>query len=380
MTTTLRVIVDQIVAPIPGGIGRYTEELTRQLITTAPLGCNVTGVVSASTDADYELIDTLLPGLAGLHKTTLARRELELAWQHGFTRLPGTGMLHATGLFAPLARHDRVNNHGEQVVVTVHDVVPWTNPEALTPRRLGWYKSMAKRAYKYADAVVVPTHAVAAGLQEIFDFGERIRVIGGAVSSKLTLPVDPDARAERMDLPERYLLSVGTLQTHKGIIPLINALKQPELAGIPLLIAGPEGWQGLDIAAVAAEAGIEEGRVRSMGYLADADLAVALDRASVFVYPSLAEGFGLPVVEAFSLGTPVVHSDDPALLEVSAGAGIAVARNDTAGYPERLAEAVATVLNDPALAERMGYEGGDRAKNFSWKDSAEKVWQLHADL
>ena len=380
MTTTLRVIVDQIVAPIPGGIGRYTEELTRQLIVTAPLGCNVAGVVSASSEADYELIETLLPGLAGLHKTTLARRELELAWQHGFTRLPGAGMLHATGLFAPLARHDRVNNQGEQVVVTIHDVVPWTNPEALTPRRLGWYKAMAKRAYKYADAVVVPTHAVAAELKDIFDFGERVRVIGGAVSSKLRLPVDPEVRAERMELPERYLLSVGTLQTHKGIIELINALKQPELANIPLLVAGPEGWQGLDLAAVAAEAGLEEGRVRSMGYLADADLAVALDRASVFVYPSLAEGFGLPMVEAFSLGTPVVHSDDPALLEVSAGAGIAVARADKTTYPERLAEAIATVLNDPALAERMGYEGRDRAKNFSWKDSAEKVWQLHADL
>ena len=312
--TTLRVIVDQIVAPIPGGIGRYTEELTRELIRTAPRGCSVSGIVSSSPEADYELIEILLPGLDGLFKSALARRELELAWQHGFTRLPGSGMVHATGLFAPLFKHDRVNNVGEQIAVTIHDVIPWTNPEALSTRRLGWYKAMAKRAYKYADAVVAPTHAVASQLSEIHDFGDRVRVIGGAVSSKLTLPVDADARAARLDLPERFILSVGTLQPHKGIAPLIQAMAHPQLTGYTLLIAGPEGSQGLDVVGIAAEAGLAEDRVRALGYLADADLAVALDRASVFAFPSLAEGFGLPVIEAFNFGTPVVHSDDPAVL------------------------------------------------------------------
>ena len=378
--TTLRVIVDQIVAPIPGGIGRYTEELTRELIRTAPRGCDVAGIVSSSPEADYELIEMVLPGLDGLFKSALARRELELAWQHGFTRLPGSGMVHATGLFAPLFKHDRVNTVGEQIAVTIHDVIPWTNPDALSTRRLGWYKAMAKRAYKYADAVVVPTHAVASQLSEIHDFGDRVRVIGGAVSSKLTLPVDPDARAERLDLPERFILSVGTLQPHKGIAPLIQAMARPQLNGYTLLIAGPEGSQGLDVVGIAAAAGLAEDRVRALGYLADADLAVALDRASVFVFPSLAEGFGLPVIEAFNFGTPVVHSDDPAVLEVSAGAGLAVARNPAESYAERLAEAIGTVLVDPALAERMGFAGRDRARTFSWTDSAEKVWQLHADL
>jgi glycosyltransferase involved in cell wall biosynthesis len=378
--TTLRVIVDQIVAPAPGGIGRYTEELTRELIRVAPSGTNVTGVVSASTEPQYELLETLLPGMTTLFKSALARRELELAWQHGLTRLPGGGMVHATGLFAPLHKHDRLNNAGHQTVVTVHDTIPWTHPESLSPRRLAWYKAMTKRAYKFADAVVVPTHAVAAQLGDIYEFGDRIRVIGGAVSSKLTLPVDPDERAARLKLPARYILSVGTLEPRKGVVALIQALARPELAGVTLLIAGPEGWQGIDIPQIAAEAGLAEGRVRSLGYLADADLAVALDRASAFVFPSLAEGFGLPVVEAFNFGTPVVHSDDPAVVEVAAGAGVTVQREDAAGYPERLAAAIAAVLNDSVLAERLGFLGQDRARAYSWTDSAEKVWQLHADL
>jgi len=378
--TTLRVIVDRIVGPAPGGIGRYTEELTRELIRTAPFGCEVSGIVSASPEADYETLTMLLPGLSGLYKSALDRRELQLAWQHGFTRLPGKGMVHAPSLLAPLSRHDRLNNEGDQTVVTVHDVIPWTHPDALSPRRAAWYKAMAKRAHKYADAVVVPTHAVAAQLGEILDFGDRIRVIGGAVSSKLTVPVDPGVRAERLELPERYILSVGTLEPRKGLDALIRAMAEPELAGLPLLIAGPEGSGDLDVEAVAAEAGLGEGRVRSLGYLADADLAVALDRASVFVFPSLAEGFGLPVIEAFHFGTPVVHSDDPAVVEVAAGAGVTVERDDAEGYPRRLAEAIRAVLDDPRLAERMRFSGLDRAKNFSWRDSAEKVWQLHADL
>ncbi|MBC7760804.1 MAG: glycosyltransferase family 4 protein [Candidatus Saccharibacteria bacterium] len=378
--TTLRVIVDQIVSSTPGGIGRYAEELTRELINTAPTGCDVVGVVSASPEADYRLLNQLLPGMTDLMKSPLARRELSLAWQHGFTRIPGKGMVHAPSLLAPLHRHDRINNESDQIVVTIHDVVPWTHPETLTPHGVTWHKAMARRAQKYADAIVTPTHAVALQLSELFDFDDRVRVIPGAVGSKFQVPVDEAARAERLELPDRYILSVGTLEPRKGIQPLIRALAAEGDVGLPLLIAGPQGWGELDVTALALEAGLAPDRVRAMGRLADADLAVALDRATVFVFPSLAEGFGLPVIEAFHFGTPVVHSDDPAVVEVAAGAGVSVALSPADKYPERLAEAIASVVNDTALAERLKFTGMDRASAFSWADSAEKVWQLHADL
>ncbi|HEY9498893.1 MAG TPA: glycosyltransferase family 1 protein [Terrimesophilobacter sp.] len=378
--TTLNVIVDPIIAPVPGGIGRYTEELTRELIRVAPPGCDVAGIVSASSEPEYETLMTLLPGVARLHKSRLPRRELGLAWEFGFARVNGRGMVHSTSLLAPLGRHDRLHHEGDQVVVTIHDVVPWTNPETLSPRRVSWHKAMTKRAHRFADAIVAPSHSVAGQLGEIMDFGDRIRVIGGAVSSKLEVPVDADERAVRLGLPGQYILSVGTLEPRKGLAALIQSLAEPGSADLPLLIAGPEGWGGVDVAAIAAEAGLPEGRVRTLGFLADADLAVALDRAAVFVFPSIAEGFGLPVIEAFHFGTPVVHSDEPAVLEIAAGAGISVERDDAEGYPGRLAEAIARVVNDRALAERLHVTGLDRSRAFSWRDSAEKVWQLHADL
>jgi glycosyltransferase involved in cell wall biosynthesis len=88
----------------------------------------------------------------------------------------------------------------------------------------------------------------------------------------------------------------------------------------------------------------------------------------------------LPVIEAFSLGAPVIHSDAPALVEVAGDASIVVEREDAAGYPDRLADAIGRVISNDVLAERLRFLGVDRSKAFSWRSSAEKVWQLHADL
>ncbi|MCU1533859.1 MAG: mannosyltransferase, partial [Glaciihabitans sp.] len=359
--TALRVIVDQIVAPVPGGIGRYAEELTRQLILTAPAGATVEGIVSASPESDYQLLEQKLPGLATLYKSPLERRELSLAWQHGLLPLPGKGMVHAMSVLAPLYRHDRLNAAGNQTAVTIHDAVPWTHPETLTPRGVKFHRAMVARAHRYADAVVVPTHAVAAELAGIFDFGERVRVIGGAPSTALAVPPNAAERATELNLPDSYLLAVGTLEPRKGLEPLIRALALPETHDLPLLIVGPAGWGDVNVAEFAASAGVAEGRVRVLGYLSDSDLAVVLSRATAFVFPSLAEGFGLPVIEAFSLGVPVIHSDVPAVVEVAGDAGIAVEREDPAGYPARLAAAVDRVVTDPELAQRLRFQGFDRS-------------------
>ena len=378
--TTLRVVVDQVLAPVPGGIGRYTVELTRSLIANAPRGCDVEGVVAAHPQAEYDRLTDLIPGLSGLAKAPLGRRELSLAWQTGLAGLPGRGMVHSTSLLAPLFRHDRALEPATQTVATIHDTVPWTHPHTLTPRGVRWHKAMARRAHRFADAVVVPTHAVADELSERFDFGDRLRVIGGAVSRDLTVPADANAVADELGLPEAYALSIGTLEPRKGIEPLIQAMGHPDAPDIPLLIVGPAGWGDVSIADIVARENLPEDRVRSLGFVSDQQLAVLLQRATVFVFPSLAEGFGLPVVEALSLGTPTIISDTPALVEVATDAAAVVARDDPEHYPERLAQAMYQIVNDVELSTRLGVVGIDRSHAFSWSDSADKVWQLHADL
>jgi len=379
--TTLHVVVDQVVAPVPGGIGRYAEELTRHLIENAPEGCDVAGIVSAVGRDEIAHIRTLLPGLADLDRLALPRRELSLAWQGGIVGTVGRGMVHSPSVLAPLVKHNRFSEPGRQTVVTVHDTVPWTHPETLTPRGVQFHKAMVKRAWKHADAVVVPTHAVAGALNEIHRFDDRLRVIGGAPSGRLRTPVDADLRAERLGLPERYVLAVGTLEPRKGLRYLIEALAHPDApSDIPLVISGPDGWGDVDVYGTAERAGLSRDRVKVLGRIDDADLAVAYERATVFVFPSLAEGFGLPVIEAMSFGTPVVHSDDAAVREVASDAGVTVARDPRDSYAERLAQAVYQVVNAPLLAGQLAVAGPDRARMYDWTDSAAETWQLHADL
>lgn len=376
--TELRVILEQLVAPVPGGIGRYAEELTRELIATAPDGAQVVGFVPSSPPDRYAELESKLPGLARLEKSVLDRRALAEAWRRGLIGSATRSMVHAMSLMAPMGRHDRVHHPAGQLVVTIHDAIPWTHPETLTRRGATWHRAMGARAERFADAVVVPTHAVAAELAEHLDLGDRIRVIGGAVSGALRLPADASVRADTLRLPKRYVLSVGTLEPRKGIVPLIHAMTElPD--DVHLVVVGPPGWGELSVEATAAEAGVAD-RVHVAGRLADADLAVALAAAEVVAVPSLAEGFGLPILEAFAFETPVVHSDVPALVEVAGGAGLTVPLADADGYPQRLAEALAAVLDDAAFARRLGTLGRDRSHAFNWRDSAEKVWQLHADL
>lgn len=380
MPTTLRMIVDQVVAPVPGALGRYTEALTSSLIATAPSGCEVEGVVSSSLPTDYALVLDRFPGLSGLYKSSLARRELAAAWQFGLTTSPGGGMIHAPSLFAPLRRHDR-SAGADQTVVTVHELLAWSRPDSLTPTSVAWHKAMMKRARKHADAVVVPTHALAERLALVADFGDRVRVIGTAPRLGLKLPRDAADRAARFELPRDYLVTAGSLDPRHGIVELLEALGRADSPDVPLLVIGPKSWGELHLASVAEEAGISRGRVRSLELDDPADLATVLSGATAFVAPSHDEGTATSIIEAFSLGVPVIHSDIPAYAEVGAEAGRAVELGDGgAGYAERLAAAITAVVEDADLAERLSIAGTDRAQAYTWRDTAERVWQLHADL
>lgn len=376
--TTLNLVLDEMLDPVPTGLSRYAGELANALIEFAPSGCFVEGIVSASPEDVYAQIADRLPGLSGLFKSALTRRDLTAAWQHGFTPVP-SGMIHAPSLFAPLRSHDRVNGPRAQVAVTIHDVTAWTHPEQLAPRRVSWTKAMAQRALKYADAVVVPTHAVAAELGEILPFGDRIRVLGAGVAPSLTEPIDATERAERLELPERYLLTAGSADASSELPALLWALALHTEIDLPLLIVGA-GVNSAAVDAAVAVAGLADSRVRALPQLSDADLAVVLARAEIFVYPTLVAGFGLPMLEALRLGVPVIHSDAPSLVEVAGDAGETVPSQDLAEYPRLLGDAIARLLEDSGLRMRLGVMGTDRAKLFTWRACAEGVWQLHADI
>ena len=347
-------ILEQCLSPVPGGTGRYSRELVRALGASAPAGSTVAGV-TAFHRAGLEIA---LP----VRRLPLPRRALVAAWER---RLPPT----VTGdvVHAPTPLHPGRRRPGQSLVVTVHDAVPWTHPETLTPRGVRWHRAMVGRAAATADLLVVPTQAVADELARHVPVRD-VLVVGHGVSADLALPADAGARAARLGLPDRYLLTVATLEPRKGLAELVAALEH--LPGIPLLCVGQPGWGDVSLPALAARHGVD---VRVLGRVPDADLAVLLDRALALVVPSRAEGFGLPLLEGMAAGTPVLTSDDPALVEVGGGAALAVPLAD-------LADGLRRLRDDAELRAELSAAGPQRAAAYTWEAAAGRLWRAYADL
>ena len=353
----LAVVLEQCLAPVPGGTGRYSREVAAALARAAGPDDEVSSVVAWHRDVSAATV----PGVRGPRRLWLPRRPLVAAWERGRgPRVPGDVVLAPTPLFPPAG--------GAPCAVVVHDAVPWTHPETLTPRGVAWHRSQVSRAAREAALVVVPTEAVAEELRRHTPLRELL-VVGEGVSGDLALPPDAGSRADALGLPPSYLLTVATLEPRKGLDVLLAALARPEAPELPLLCVGQPGWGGLDPVALAASAGLAPGRVRVLGRVPDADLAVLLDRATALVVPSRAEGFGLPLLEAMAAGTPVVTSDAAALVEVGGGAA-----RVSPLEPAALAAALAEVAGDAELRARMADAGRARAAAFSWDAAAGALW------
>ena len=235
---------------------------------------------------------------------------------------------------------------------------------------------MATQAARRASAVVVPTLAVREALHEVLDVGVPVTVIGEGIAPALRPPRDAQERAERLELPESYILFSGTPEPRKGLDTLMSALRRSEAPEVPLLLTGGAGWGGVDAVLDRDAQSLGPGRVRRLGRLSDQDLAVVMSRATVLAVPSRAEGFGLPVIEAQSLGTAVVCSDSPALVEVAGGAARVVPRGDDAALARALSDVVGSERQRSALVR----EGRKNALRFSWDLAARRLWALYRSL
>ncbi|MCP2250021.1 glycosyltransferase family 4 protein [Lentzea aerocolonigenes] len=320
----LVLLTEQLNAPVPGGTGRYTAELLKALVATAPDGWSVTTAATAHADRVIRV----------------PRRALVALWERGLPPRLGPHV-HAPTPLAPLPG----------AVVTVHDVVPWTHPETLTPRGVAWHRKVIAKAAVQARALVVPTRAVASQLEEHVRVEVPVHVVPNGVTRLVG--------SRPADLPDRYVLAIGTIEPRKGFDLLVRAT---ERLGVPLVVIGPQGWGGVDLRAP---------HVTLLGKVSDERLASVLAGATVLAAPSLAEGFGLPVLEAMAAGVAVVHSDDPALVEVAGGAGTVVRRGDLASLTEGLRAAIA----DPHHTAEAGVT---RASDFTWEKTALGVWAVHA--
>ncbi|BDZ38809.1 glycosyltransferase [Microbacterium suwonense] len=199
-------------------------------------------------------------------------------------------------------RHDRTHD-AHQITVTLWDLCAWEMPDALPKARVSWQRAMLKRAVKHADAVVVPSHAMAQELGEIAKLGDRIRVIAGAAPDGFRMPSDAAARREALQLPDRYVVIAGEGES------LAAGFRAAARAGAEgVVLDAVEGTEPA-LADAAAAAGLSEQRAHIRGRLDDADRASVLGGAAAFVATSEHTAWPWRAVEAMALAIPVVAVD-----------------------------------------------------------------------
>lgn len=266
------------------------------------------------------------------------------------------------------------------MVVTIHDIIHVLFPEFL-PTSLGFaYARMSIRgAVRRARRIVTPSRATADDLKRLFGATEdRLQVIPNGMHPEFMVDGDPDADEQlraRLGVERPYLLHVGNHKPHKNAEGLLKAYQLLVHDGRgpvpPLLMVGGFSKDG-ELARRATAMGLG-GRVRCLGYVERCELAALFRGATAFIYPTLYEGFGLPVVEAMACGVPVVAGDIAAIREV---AGDAVLRVNPREVVE-LGAAVRRLLEQPALQQQLRERGRARAREFGWRRAAQATLDVY---
>jgi glycosyltransferase involved in cell wall biosynthesis len=261
-------------------------------------------------------------------------------------------------------------------VVTIHDCIHLMFPQYLPNRVAYAYARMAMwSAARRSDCILTVSQASKRDILHFFSVPpEKIEVIYNAIDERFRLEPNEDAVTrvrERYQLDQRFVLYVGNIKPHKNLVRLIEAfaaLRQGEFDDLKLLIIGDE-ISKLPALRRAVHSLKLHKHVRFLGYQPDDTLAILYRLASVFVFPSLYEGFGLPPLEAMASGTPVVTSNVSSLPEVTGDAAVLVDPHDVASIEHGMRR----VLTDPELAADMRRRGLIRAREFSWERSVARI-------
>lgn len=206
---------------------------------------------------------------------------------------------------------------------------------------------------------------------------EKIKVIYGGCDEKFNVISDEvgiNKVKNKYKLSQKFILNVGTLEPRKNITSLIaafNELKKKQLIDHKLVLCGPKGWHYKDIFKKIKELKLEN-EIIFLGFIPEEDLPFLYNVAQVFVYPSLYEGFGLPVLEAMSCGCPVITSNVSSLPEIVGNSAILVDSLNT----EELEQAILKVIKNKDLRKDLIKKGIERSKMFSWEKAAEDAFAI----
>jgi len=260
-------------------------------------------------------------------------------------------------------------------VMTLHDITPLLFPRYHPWSRVVAYRLLLRRSLRAADHVIVDAAHTGADLRArglVRD--DRVTIIPLAPAARFR-PTEPRRDfTTRYDLPERFIFTVGVLEPRKNHALLLEVLRHLHAQGerIGLVIVGRDGWRWRNPLADATAAPLRPW-VRLFRNVPDADLVELYNRAAAFAYPSLYEGYGLPVVEAMACGTPVVASTASSLPEVAGAAALFADPTDANDFAAKLLQ----VLRDPGLRARLVAAGRQQVRSLSWERTAAQTLDVY---
>jgi glycosyltransferase involved in cell wall biosynthesis len=347
------------------GVHRYIDGLVRHL-GRLDNGLRLTVLAGRTVDVPAAGYTVVRSRWATEHAPV--RILWEQVAQPRLLRQIGADLLHGPVYVGPLA--------GDcPLVVTIHDLSFLRYPELLRPSSRLYLTVMTRLSARRAVRLIAVSKHTAAEAASLLGIGpDRIDVVYHGVDEAFRpLPrEDVDAFRTRRGLPDRFVLYVGTLEPRKNLLRLVDAYGQIRGEASALVLAGGEGWGVLGLRARVADLGLT-GKVVFFGYVADNELPLLYNAASVFAYPSLYEGFGLPVVEALACGTPVLTAGSSSLPEAAGEAAIVVDPLDT----NDIASGLASLLADSSLREHLRARGHAHARKFTWMATAERTARVY---
>src|SRR5262245_7819557 len=353
------------------GVGYYSEHLLHHLVCEHPDDQFV--VVS------NQAIDTTSPLPSRVEIASSAFRVPRLVRMQMFA--PGTlerlrpDVGHFTNGIVPMV--SRV-----PTVVTIHDMSLTLYPRYHPPRRVLLNRPFVDLAARRADAIITVSESAKEDITRIYKLSpERVHVVHEAAAPAFRPVTDADVLRRVRDqygLSDRFILSVGSIEPRKNLPTLIEAFARRHKTGeLPhqLVCAGPYGWLSGDLDERINRLRVANA-IRFTGYVPFEDLSALYTLAEMFVFPSIYEGFGLPIIEAMAAGTPVVTTRTGSLGEVAGDAVYYIDRLN----PEALGDAMVQLSRDPVRRHELRARGLLRARTFSWDRSARETREIYQQV
>lgn len=271
-----------------------------------------------------------------------------------------------------------------KVMNTIYDLTFEFYPETMDKRNLRRIKRDLAYSLERPDKIITISEATKQDMiQHLRVDPSKIEVIYCGVDFKHFNEVRNNSQSvrEKHQLPDQYVLYMGTLEPRKNIETLIEAFKRFKVEGdesnaqMKLVLAGKKGWLYEGIFKKIQELGLEDDVV-DLGYIDEVDKPALYQMAECFVFPSIYEGFGIPVIEAMAAGTPVITTNVSSLPEVVGEAGLLVDPKDTIA----LAESMHQLTTNEIKKQELIQKGYAQAQKFSWETSAEKLYKVYKEL